>query len=294
MILAIFYLVVCNIGLYGAQMKIPAIYFCATALLTSMSVSAQHDAQSQQQHKGKGQVQSSGKFVPNAAEKVGMKEEVTPTEARDGLQKSLKVEPMGGERFRIGKVVLDKKKNTVTIPVKVNMTQGVLEYALVHDNGKAHESLFTTSAKPSNIHLACVLLGKTEVAGREWPRSHDGITKDQSVKVEVTWPTNGPVKLYPLSKLVLKTDQPGESASGKELAAGDWLYSGSHFRGSVFMAESEGSIISIIGDGAALVNGLRVGHDNDLLHTANSALLPAQGRTLKMVFTLPKKAVKKP
>lgn len=274
-------------------MKIPAIYTFSAALLMSLNASAQMVPQTQHQHKGKGEVQSSGKFVPNAAEKEGMKEKVTLEEARAGLQKSLKIEPMGDQRFRIGKVVLDKKANTVTVPVKVNMTQGILEYALVHDNGKAHESLFTTSAQPKNIHLACVLLGKTEVPGREWPQSHSGITKDQSVKVSVTWPTNGPMKLYPLEKLIIKTDQPGASESGKELAAGDWLYSGSHFRGSVFMAESEGSIISIIGDGAALVNGLRVGHDNDLLHTANSELLPAQGRTLKMVFTLPKK-VKKP
>ena len=137
------------------------------------------------------------------------------------------------------------------------------------------------------MHLACVLLGMGEVKGQDWPKDYTSIPKGLAVKVEVIWPTNGPVRRYSLARFVIKVQDPGMPDKGIELATGNWFYSGSHFRAGVFVAESEGSIISIIGDGAALINGLRKDHANDLMHAANKALLPPQGRTVKMVFTLP-------
>lgn len=238
-------------------------------------------------HKGKGEVDRSGKFTPNHQVSQKHGEKLSKEEAQAELQKALKLEPLGGDRFRLGKVVLDKKKRTVTIPVKVNMLKGVVEYVLVTENGKAHESIFTTNASPTHVHLACVLLGRGEVAGKEWPRDHRSISKDQAVTVEVTWPTNGPEKRYPLARCVLRKDMSKEAQEGRELETGNWLYSGSHFRGGVFAAQSEGSLISIIGDGAALINGLRKDYTNDLMHSVNAAILPAQGRTVKMVLTIP-------
>ncbi|NWK55004.1 hypothetical protein HW115_05250 [Verrucomicrobiaceae bacterium N1E253] len=238
-------------------------------------------------HKGKGEVDSSGKFTPHASHPKGSGKKLSVEESKAELQKALKLEPLGGDRYRLGKVLLDKKKRTVTIPVKVNMRKGVIEYALVTENGKVHESVFTTSASPSHVHLACLLLGKAEVPGMDWPKSHRGITKKQAVSVEVTWPTNGPVKRYPLADCVLKKDMSNEANKGNKLATGHWLYSGSHFRGGVFAAQAEGSLISIIGDGAALINGLRKDHTNDMIHSVNADILPAQGRTIKMVLTIP-------
>lgn len=258
-------------------------FFCGLASLEAEPI-PESDKVS---YKGKGAVTSSGKFTPKVAPSKVDGKAPSAEEAKANLQKALKLEPLGGEKFRIGEVVLDKKSRTVTIPVKVNMVEGVVEYALVTENGKAHEAIFTTAASPTHVHLACVLLGKSEVKGQDWPKDYTGITKDQAVKVEVTWPTNGPMKRYSLARFVVKKQNPGSAEQGAELATGDWLYSGSHFRTGVFVAESEGSIISIIGDGAALVNGLRKDHANDLMHTANKALLPPQGRTVKMVFTLP-------
>jgi len=232
-------------------------------------------------------VDVSGKFTPHVEPLKSNGEVLSAEEAQADLQKALKLEPLGNEKYRIGKVVLDKKLRTVTVPVKVNMVEGVVEYALVTENGKAHEAIFTTAASPTHVHLACVLLGKGQVKGEDWPSDYTSITKEQAVKVEVTWPTNGPMKRYSLARFVLKVQDPGVPNQGAELATGNWFYSGSHFRAGVFVAESEGSIISIIGDGAALINGLRKDHTNDLLHTANKALLPPLGRTVKMVFTLP-------
>nr|MCU0751014.1 hypothetical protein [Akkermansiaceae bacterium] len=54
------------------------------------------------------------------------------------------IEKLDENRFRIGDITFDQKTREVRFPCKVNMTDGLLEYLLVHQNGKVHESLFVT------------------------------------------------------------------------------------------------------------------------------------------------------
>src|SRR5687768_4042498 len=61
--------------------------------------------------------------------------------------------------FEIGQVRLDKKARTVTLPAKLNMNSGDLEYLLVRPEGSVHESLLVSSVQPSEVHLAMLLLG---------------------------------------------------------------------------------------------------------------------------------------
>ena len=234
----------------------------------------------------KGSVDQSGKYIGAIPVDGARRKVLTADEARKELLKNLKLEPMGEGKFRLGMVVLDKKRRTVSFPVKVNMDHDAVEYVLVTEQGKAHESIYTTTVTPTQIHLACVLLGMKQLASKDWPENISEIPAAQRVKVEVTWPTNGPPKRIALSQFIVKSTSGGAVTEGLLLPKGDWLYNGSYFSGGVFCAEREGSIIAIIGDHAALLNGLRVGHKDDEIHVPNKAILPAKGRRLTMVFSL--------
>lgn len=264
------------------------------ALVTQFSVvtvSAQQSKQTGGQ-KPKG-VSDTGKYSPTSSTNPTGKGNISPEEAQKNMKDSMKVERINEQQYRIGKVTLDKKARTVSFPVKVNMRLGVVEYALVTENGKSHESIFTTTANPSHVHLACVLLGMKQATYKDWPKDHTEITNDRGVEITVTWPTNGPDKVLTLASCISNVDPNYSHKGGAEVAAGTWFYNGSSFRNGTFSANNEGSMISIIADGEALLNGLRVGRENDELHAANKSVLPAAGKTLKMVLTIPEVKSKK-
>lgn len=191
------------------------------------------------------------------------------------------VEPVGQGRFRIGIVTFDQAARTVTIPARVNMREGGVEYALVTEQGKRHEAIFSTEARPEHIHLGCLLLGQREAA------LAGAVPTDAAVSVEVAWETNGPEKRVPLAECVALAKDSPDQPGGATLSAGPWLYNGSRIDAAGFAAAREGSLISIIRDEAALLNNPRADRDNDEIHIAHAALLPRVGMPVRILLTLP-------
>lgn len=259
------------------------------AVLGCAALVASASAQdSQQPPEDKGRVDSSGKFTPSGQEGPGGGATVTKEEMEKQVKGDLDIQKVSENVYRIGSVTFDKKARTVTIPMNVNMNQGIVEYLLVADHGKAHESVFTTKARPRDVHLACLLLGMKSFEGTKWPADETGIPKAFGVNAKVTWATNGPPKEIPLSDCVAKSDAgQGPQVTGAVLADGKWFYTGSNFYGGGFAAEKEGSIIAVIGDSSALINGIRRGRDMDEMHAANKEVLPKKGRNVKLVLELP-------
>jgi hypothetical protein len=233
----------------------------------------------------KGAVDRSGKFVPFLPNPDTNKVPATRAEAEAALKQALNVHQSGPDSFQVGLVEFDKKNRTITLPARVNMRTQVLEYALVTESGKVHESLLATTAKPMDIQLAFLLLGASpaELTG---DFKHAAVVPlSNSVSVEVSWVTNGIAKRYPLSDLILLRDElPPQPA--RAFTIGLWLYNGSKFDSLGFMAQREGSIISLIRDLAALVNNPGADRDNDQIHFPNEMLLPAQGFPVRATLRL--------
>ena len=70
-----------------------------------------------------------------------------------------RVKQLGSKLYRVGDVTVDAKLDAVVFPAKVNQLVGLIEYALVTENGKIHESFLSTKVSPSDIHGALLLLG---------------------------------------------------------------------------------------------------------------------------------------
>ena len=76
---------------------------------------------------------------------------------------------------------IDKEKKTVTFPAEINMQSGMVEYLMVTDKGKTHESLLSTKIEPYDIQVAMLLLGiKPAAAAETQPPAQ--ITKDYLTK----------------------------------------------------------------------------------------------------------------
>ena len=206
------------------------------------------------------------------------------------LKRALNVQQTGPTTFRIGRVEFDKQQRTITLPALVHLRTQVVEYVLVTESGKAYESLLTTDAKPVDVHLAFLLLGMGPVAVGGDLNQAAAVPASNAVTIEVTWEKEGRTVKHTLSELILLTTESRPDEAPRLFAPREWLYNGSFSDSAGFVAQREGSIVSLIRDPAALVNNPRDDRDNHHIHFPNDKLLPAEDTPVRVILRLPARA----
>ena len=194
-----------------------------------------------------------------------------------------------GESFTVGKITVDKRARTVRCPATVNMAEGVLEYLLVTDKGKTHESLLATSVSPYQLNIAMLLLGARptpEIANlppdqltASTLKSAPELTGD-NVDVFISWKDGGD------SQQVRAEEWIDNLAAKAPMTAGPWIYTGSAIYQKRFLAQEEGSIVAMVTDPAALINNPRDGNRDDTNWSARKGTVPAAGTTVEIIFQL--------
>ncbi len=222
-----------------------------------------------------GSVTSTGKFVPAAAAAEPEEAPQTPEEWKAAATKL--IEKTGEHTFRVGAVNCDREARTLTIPARVNAREGLIEYALVTRQGKVHEALLSTDAKPLHVQIAALLLGIS-------PQPGSG--KALEVAVEVEWATNGPVRSVPLEDLISVAKGNPQAETTTTMDNGPWNFTGSQVDAAGFAASREGSLITLIGDPSALIANPQPIHADDSLFVPNTAALPADGVPLSVRIRL--------
>src|SRR5438128_11850370 len=143
--------------------------------------------------------------------------------------------------FQLGGVKLDKNKRTIHFPGLVNMNQGPIEYLLVNETGKVHESVFWTAVEPYHVHLAALLLRPKNKAALE--KSDTNSIRELAshpVSISIRWQA-GPSRMS-LSGEKFVFNLQTKSA----MTAGDWDYNGSRVIDGTFLGQRDGSIASVI------------------------------------------------
>lgn len=187
----------------------------------------------------------------------------------------------GPPALELGAVRIDKERHTVSFPALVNQRTGVVEYAVVTTSGKTHESIFRTEAQPAHIHLAMLLLGVKPANTNLFPANLSVPPPGEPVTVEVSWREDRGEIRRPLEEFIVAGDD------HRALTTGPWIYNGSYLTRRTFLAQRDGSIISVHIDPDALVNNPRPGRENDDLHSVNSAALPAVDVPIEITLHLP-------
>jgi hypothetical protein len=190
------------------------------------------------------------------------------------------IQRLSEDVYQLGLVTLDKKKHTIRFPAQVNMSEGIVEYALVHSTGKVHESVLKTEAAPLHIHLAKLLLGGSDGAGVPKSPITPPELLGRKVKVWVSWEGGAVEQRVPLENLISNT------VTRAQMTPGPWIYNGSRVAEGTFLAHRDGSIIAIISDPDALINSPRPGREDDEIWRSNPARLPGKGTPLVVTIQL--------
>ena len=133
---------------------------------------------------------------------------------------------IGDGIFVMGNVQIDSKTRQITFPATVNMQSGLLEYLLVTNNGKAHESLLITEIEPYHLHAAMLLLGvkdtQQQIPSEALPSAIDKNVlaklpeiEGNLIQVSLLWNQNGKKHELPAESWILKE-------SGEPVSKGPW------------------------------------------------------------------------
>jgi hypothetical protein len=193
--------------------------------------------------------------------------------------------------YEIGLVRLDQRRRRITLPAALNKTQGLMEYFLVTTYGKTHESILKTPAQPYHLHLAMLLLGAHGAGSADFPGSPTNgepgpvvhpskeTMPGDKVAISVKWKTPQGETRRAAEELVLKND------THAVMEHGLWVYNGSLIVRNKFLAQMDGSLVSLVTDPVALVNYIGPGHDNDLIWEPNATNLPPRDAPVEVTLT---------
>ena len=196
------------------------------------------------------------------------------------------MQKISDSKYLFGQVLLDQKERFLEFNATTNQTNGLIEYALVHEDGKTHESLFRTKVRPQIIH-ACLLLLKIPVEQRFftnlWAEKPSVIEfSKSSIDTKVFWEENGTSVSTSLENLALN------SKNQQTLKEGVLIFTGSKKIEETYLAEMSGSIIAVYADEEAVINSSDHDSNNDDVWLANGKEMPEIEVPVKVRFLLPK------
>lgn len=138
--------------------------------------------------------------------------------------------------LNLGDVRVNPSALSISFPAEVNQRTGLVEYLVVHETGKVHESIFKTKVGGQQIHAAALLFATATNA------------QPKLKNIQVTWTETGAERKFAAAELIL--DKKKKRALGET----KWAYRGSRLIDGVFLAQRDGSLIGIIEDRDALVD----------------------------------------
>lgn len=141
---------------------------------------------------------------------------------------------------------IDSGRRTLTVPVEVNMSGGFIEYILVHESGKTHESLFRCSISGEKFNAAVLLFLPA--------KKEHGVKLFHDVPIQIAVSgidSDGKPFKSPVDRWVQN------SVLELPMSPGPWGYVGSRFEENVFVAARDGSFIAVREDSDAILGNPR-------------------------------------
>jgi hypothetical protein len=193
-------------------------------------------------------------------------------------------------------VVVDKEKRTVTIdakiaPRKLEHLKEIYPIEVIacwaHPQGqKAHETVVTIEAKPSEVHKALEGLGLK--AGT--PVKGDGEAKGPEVNVYLDVPTPDGVRRLPIERTLL------DPRTNKPMPKVKWRFTGSVLSQpapdkpeKVYGADLSGTLLAVypVTDQTVLQTSLTMKEEKFLKLETDKKVLPMEGTPVKLVIEVP-------
>lgn len=192
-----------------------------------------------------------------------------PETAKEAPAAKPEIEKIDATRFRIGEIEFDSKTREIRFPAAINMTEDLLEFLIVHQNGKVHESLFKTNISPTHLNVAFALLrykASPELYSlptsptdptEKFPEVPEETKKAARLKIEVEWQDGDRLRKVPVNEWIQHT------ATGSTMPADPWVYGGSEIVDGKFPPEATGDIVAIYRSQSSLINYSGKDHGDD-------------------------------
>lgn len=189
------------------------------------------------------------------------------------------VQKVAPGKYRLGEILIDKTARSISFPAEVNMKQGLLEYLLVKNGGKTHESLLRTRVQPYHLQLACLLLGmeggRRALSAQGAAETPDGETVELSLELA----DGKRVRAEQWMMLLVA----GERRDVPKLR---WIFTGSLVREGVFAAQSDGSIAALYHDPVAMIDNSSPEGASDEIWYARESAVPPVGTPVTVLIRL--------
>jgi len=161
------------------------------------------------------------------------------------------IEQVSADSYRLGDIEFNSTSREIQFPGKVNQEEGILEYVLVHETGKTHESLLNTAISPADLQIVLKLLryraGKGKLFDGLYPPGELPEPEAEGTDVDV-WVAWKGQEAVPVESLIR------DLTTREAMTSTEWIYNGSEILNGKFMAEAEGSIIALYLDSLAMIN----------------------------------------
>ena len=171
------------------------------------------------------------------------------------------VKDLGNGKFEVGLVEFEQKSRELSFPAEVNMKEGALEYAIVHQKGKIHEAILITKARPFHVNIALKILSYQEskelfpILGEDFrptgkfPKVPEKTRNAARAEIQLQWKgKSGSAQRATLNDWITNT------VTRKPLAPKPWVYGGSYFHEKSFQAEASGDIVALFTTNSSLFN----------------------------------------
>ena len=201
------------------------------------------------------------------------------TNAPAVLKTNLPLQQIASGVFQLGQVRVDSARKTVAFPAFVNMTAGLMEYFLVTSSGKTHESVLRTDVPPFQIQVAMLLLGARGTTN-SFPDDPAKPLPGDQVSLEIRW------KMGRKEKHARAEEWVFNAKARTAMSKGPWIYNGSTVIDGSFIAQEQGSIISVMEDPYAQINNPRPGREDDTIWMVRKSKVPPLETPVEVIIQL--------
>ena len=192
--------------------------------------------------------------------------------------------------LELDNIVLDTHKKEVRFKAEVNQITQLIEYAIVHKDGKTHESLLRTDISPFRLQTLLLLanankymekLPEFDAEGHEQPPSTPPPKHRIQIYVKDLRPDFKNSKPIPMANWI-------QNAETEQLMQGEpWMYTGSRIYEGDYVAELEGDIVAVYLTPNAMFNSWIPGNNNDELWIPTPKIVPPVDSPVEVILKLP-------
>jgi hypothetical protein len=164
------------------------------------------------------------------------------------------VQRLSDTTYTVGRLHVDTAKREVTASATVNDVK-ILEFvANTADGFKAYESALTIETRAIAFNTALLLIGLDPSHARVPTRHFDSVPpQGDPVEVWVEWGNGADRKRVRVEELLF------DKRTNQTVPEGPWVYTGSSFVGSQYLAETDGVLIGFVHSPAPIIENPRAG-----------------------------------